>query len=1778
MAGLGGVGGTDKMAYSYDGKTWQNVVSNGTLFTDGSCNAVAWNGNTWVAGGIGEAALAYSSDGINWQGNTGVAGNILDSGGWRTAIDISANANADGFGQAVAFNASGTRLVVGAPNFSGNTGAVYIYDYSIGTDTWSSPVVKIGLQNGSKFGASVALSADGNHLVVGAPLFNNSNPNIGTIYDLSYNNGTWNTTPVLVSIPVGYTTQSNIGSSLAMNPAGTRLLAGAPGYSTSAGAVFDFSFNSVWNSNFTVVQNPNILVGSEISLTRFGTSVAYAANKGRCLVGEPNNGTGLVYSFDLSNNSGYWGLKSVNADYAIYDQSFAAVQTIIDASFGACVALDASGITAAVGAPGSGSGSGHVYMYSYSSGHDISNNSNTRGWAYRADISANAVGERFGSSVALNASGTRLVVGAANNASSIGKVYVYNYSPTTLTWNLENINGLTAGTLPLVAGDLTGTAVAMSSFGNRLVAGGPNNGTSVKGNAHIFDRRMQCQALNWNGSVWNAASGATATYQAPLAYSNDGLNWTNNSIITPTPPQLMKTYNGIDTSGNIGVAVAFNAAGTRMARFDMSGNVNSAFTVSVNIFDLSGNNWLDLPTQTLPNLGSAKFNILAIDVHIPFKNAYFGTPVAFNASGNILAVGINRGTANGLVKIYTYNAGTSQFVVTRDLSSNIPNDFFGCSVALNAAGTRLVIGAPYIDASYNQPGNVYVANFINGAWPANYAALTKIIPPTPATQFQAFGVTVALNAAGDILIVGAPGTGLSGSGGTGVFIYHIDSVTGSFNTTNVINYTVTTTPASGIYIAASIAINAIGDRIAVNQLGYGTDANGLTGNNNFYGYVFIVDFNYATNSWPLNAAINKVATQTYTSLNGLRDFFGYSLAFNAAGDRLLMSQLFPYIVGAGKSINNFSWGAINSVDFNYTTKTWPTNPTPIIKYLFNYSDAFYYGTLVCAINADGTVIAAGSNIDTNGWSANNYNGNMNIYNYQTKLALTAVKAIASNSLTTVAAGQGLTNIFATSSDGITWQNSAYDSAVMYAGGSGYIGVGDSAIKLPANSGLRAYPSAGPSYYGSALAMNANGTRLVVGSFQYSNGFKGDVWTYNYGNSTTNYAIPTNSNGAIVSGWVPDPYAPFLNENTFLNEVTSSFGLSVALNALGDIMVVGAPTYATTKGVVFTYNYAVGQGWVRGWVRTDASGTDASVLYGDSVISNFGWRVALNAAGNVLAVSSTNENTPQIGRVSLYNATNSGSWNLVQVINSTTGNTSFGMGLALNAAGTILAIGEPYFNTNAGRVFIYMYINGVNWLPMLATPYTATAGLYYGTSVALNAAGTRLVVGATNNNVASHTGSVYSYDYTNGAWPTSFNTYSAALTNTDVSGSRFGYCVALDASGGRLIVGENFTGTGLGNNVYCYNLTAGNWVQYGSTLTGNKITSSATRFGNALALTAAGDKLVVGEADWFGYELNLGRVNTFSELLLPRQCNALAANTNRWVAGGVSSVRNPLAYSNDGMTWLNSANGTAIFPFSGGICKAVAWSGSRWVAGGVGANPLAYSADGLTWFQSSNGASMFSGGACNAVAWNATLWLAAGTGTNTVGTNILAWSTDGISWNLISSSPITSQIALALSSRRVLPNVGQNALSIVNQAITNNNNTAVPGIVNQAITNNNNSNRIGMIGYDQTWQDMTASRAYGASLGVAPKYYNDTTRPIMVNAIFLSYNQFGMGVSDSKAIVYVNGINVADAFIENSHTGNVDFILYDYHKLTVSVIVPIGSYYQFVKIGNASTYMYVKELR
>jgi hypothetical protein len=285
----------------------------------------------------------------------------------------------------------------------------------------------------NRFGGTVVLSGDGNTLAVGSKGF----PRISseTVYIFVRESGGWRQQASLQALYGD--TNDYFGVSLALSDDGDRLVVGAPSDDSSAtGIDGDQANNSVWNSGAVYLfqrsgeawsQSAYLKSSNTGQNDNFGISLALSANGATLAVGashEDSSAEGLrwddstpnagaVYLFE--NTEGSWSqvafLKAPNAEE--------------EDRFGSDLALSGDGDTLAVVAIGEDSGAlgidgdqadnsapsaGAVYIFERDQGE----------WSYRSYLKAsNTDGQDgFGSSIGLSGDGNVLAVGAYNEASS----------------------------------------------------------------------------------------------------------------------------------------------------------------------------------------------------------------------------------------------------------------------------------------------------------------------------------------------------------------------------------------------------------------------------------------------------------------------------------------------------------------------------------------------------------------------------------------------------------------------------------------------------------------------------------------------------------------------------------------------------------------------------------------------------------------------------------------------------------------------------------------------------------------------------------------------------------------------------------------------------------------------------------------------------------------------------------------------------------------------------------------------------------------------------------------------------------------------------------------------------------------------------------------------------------------------------------------------------------------------------------------------------------------
>jgi Secretion system C-terminal sorting domain/FG-GAP repeat len=343
---------------------------------------------------------------------------------------------------------------------------------TIATAQWAQMGADIDGEAADDFsGGSVSVSADGNTVAIGA-YWNDGNGNsAGHVRIYHYNDTTW--TQVGSDID-GEAADDWSGHSVSVSSDGNTVAIGAhynDGYGADAGHVRIYHYNgTTWTQQGADIDGEAAFdqSGYSVSLSSDGNTVAIGAryNDGN----GSNAGHVRIYYY----NGAAWTQVGTDIDgEAVSDYS------------GWSVSLSSDGNTVAIGAmynDGNGSSSGHVRIYKY----------NGTVWTQLgADINGEVAGDQSGCSVSLSSDGNTVAIGAdynADNGFQAGHVRIYHYNGTTWTQLGIDIDGEAAG-------DGSGSSVSVSSDGNTVAIGAPQN----DGNAH---NAGHVRIYNYNGTVW----------------------------------------------------------------------------------------------------------------------------------------------------------------------------------------------------------------------------------------------------------------------------------------------------------------------------------------------------------------------------------------------------------------------------------------------------------------------------------------------------------------------------------------------------------------------------------------------------------------------------------------------------------------------------------------------------------------------------------------------------------------------------------------------------------------------------------------------------------------------------------------------------------------------------------------------------------------------------------------------------------------------------------------------------------------------------------------------------------------------------------------------------------------------------------------------------------------------------------------------------------------------------------------------------------------------------
>ena len=376
------------------------------------------------------------------------------------------------FGSSAALSADGSTLLIGGPRDSGSGGAAWVFTRAREGSSWTQQGAKLtGESSGEAeaegcaeeaveeagecaFGASVALSADGNTALVGEPT---STSRAGVAWVFVRKGTEWEKTELLEGGPEGG--EGRFGRSVALSAAGDVALIGDSSANGERGTawVFTHSPGSAWASQAT-------LSAPEASRSaHFGRSVSLSADGATALIGVPGDAAyvGAAWTFTRTGSSWHAGPAKLIGQGEVGK-----------GHFGKSVALSGDGNTALIGGRDDNGGQGAVWTFTRSGGAFAQEGEKLSGKPESATL--------FGYSVALSGDGSIALVGSPQEEAWLGSITELTRSDSGWSPVSPFLGGAEA-----VGKGLSGASVALSSDGELAATGAPRD-TRWEGAAWVF--------------------------------------------------------------------------------------------------------------------------------------------------------------------------------------------------------------------------------------------------------------------------------------------------------------------------------------------------------------------------------------------------------------------------------------------------------------------------------------------------------------------------------------------------------------------------------------------------------------------------------------------------------------------------------------------------------------------------------------------------------------------------------------------------------------------------------------------------------------------------------------------------------------------------------------------------------------------------------------------------------------------------------------------------------------------------------------------------------------------------------------------------------------------------------------------------------------------------------------------------------------------------------------------------------------------------------------------
>jgi FG-GAP repeat len=322
------------------------------------------------------------------------------------------------FGFRVALSANGNTALIGAPSDNGRVGAAWVFTRSGSTWTQQGEKLTGGEESGkAEFGKAVALSADGNTALIGGPA---DSSGTGAAWVFAREGETWTQQgPKLTA--GGEVGAGHFSISVALSQDGNTALIGGGGDHGEVGAAWVFTRSgSTWEQ-----QGEKLTGGEESGKGHFGFSVALSADGNNALIGgvADNGEVGAAWVFTRSGET--WTQQG---------EKLTGGEESGNAEFGESVALSGAGDTALIGGPADSLGTGAAWVFLREG----------ETWAQQGPklTAGGEVGAgHFGFGVSLSEDGNTALIGGGGDNSEVGAAWLFTRTGSAWEQHGEKLTG-----------------------------------------------------------------------------------------------------------------------------------------------------------------------------------------------------------------------------------------------------------------------------------------------------------------------------------------------------------------------------------------------------------------------------------------------------------------------------------------------------------------------------------------------------------------------------------------------------------------------------------------------------------------------------------------------------------------------------------------------------------------------------------------------------------------------------------------------------------------------------------------------------------------------------------------------------------------------------------------------------------------------------------------------------------------------------------------------------------------------------------------------------------------------------------------------------------------------------------------------------------------------------------------------------------------------------------------------------------------------------------------